>query len=117
VEEIGGLPTPGIGFGAGIERLVLSLELEGIGAEQPRLDVFFAVDGIGSALTAVYELRKGGISADSDHAGRSLKGQITYGQKHARATVVVEADRWTLRRAGELDVPVDDVAHLKELLT
>ena len=56
------------------------------------------------------------LLADSDHAGRSLKGQLTYGQKRARATVVVGADGWTLRRHGELDVPVAGVAELKELL-
>ncbi len=117
VEEIGGPPTPGIGFGAGIERLVLSLELEGITAEQPLLDVFFVVEPGQPALAAVYELRAAGIAADSDHAGRSLKGQVTYGQKHARATVIVGADGWMLRRQGELDVAVDGVDELKELLT
>ncbi|HEY5098766.1 MAG TPA: histidine--tRNA ligase [Gaiellaceae bacterium] len=116
VEEIGGPPTPGIGFGAGIERLVLSLELEGITADEPLLDVFFVVEPGQSALAAVYELRAAGIAADSDHAGRSLKGQVTYGQKHARATVIVGADGWMLRRQGELDVAVDGVGELKELL-
>ncbi len=57
VEEIGGPPTPGIGFGAGIERLVLSLELEGITADEPLLDVFLVVEPGQSALAAVYELR------------------------------------------------------------
>ena len=116
VEEIGGPPTPGIGFGAGIERLVLSLELEGITADQPLLDVFFVVEPGQSALAAVYELRAAGIAADSDHAGRSVKGQVTYGQKHARATVIVGADGWMLRRAGELDVTVRGLDELKELL-
>ena len=117
IEQIGGPPTPGVGFGAGIERLVLSLELEGITADEPLLDVFFVVEPGQSALAAVYELRGAGISADSDHAGRSVKGQVTYGQKHARATVIVGADGWTLRRPGDLDVAVDSVPHLKELLT
>jgi histidyl-tRNA synthetase len=116
VEEIGGMPTPGIGFGAGIERLVLSLELEGISAEVPLLDVFFAVDKGQSAFDAVYALRRDGISADTDHAGRSLKGQLSYGQKNARATVVVADGGWTLRRFGELDVAVKDIDHLKDLL-
>jgi histidyl-tRNA synthetase len=117
VEEIGGQSTPGIGFGAGIERLVISLQLEGIEADEPRLDVFFAAEEGQSALAPVYELRRAGISADHDHARRSLKGQLGYGQRRARATVVVGADGWMLRRAGELDVPVDGIDHLKELLT
>jgi histidyl-tRNA synthetase len=115
VEEIGGPPTPGIGFGAGIERLVLSLELEGITAEEPKLDVFFAVEPGRSALVEVAELRKAGIAADADQAGRSLKGQLTQGQRRARAVVVVSADGMTLRRPGELDVPVD-LEKLTELL-
>ncbi|HEY4411529.1 MAG TPA: histidine--tRNA ligase [Gaiellaceae bacterium] len=116
VEEIGGPPTPGIGFGAGIERLIMSLGLEGIHGQEQLLDVFFAVAEGHSALAPVYELRKAGISADFDHAGRSLKGQLTYGLKHASATVIVDGDRWTVRRSGELDVTVDGVDELKELL-
>jgi histidyl-tRNA synthetase len=115
VEEIGGPPTPGIGFGAGLERLILSLQLEGAEAEAPLLDVFVAVEDGQSAVAAVYELRKAGFSADHDHAGRSPKGQITYGQKHARATVVI-GDRWTVRRTGELDLVVDGIDELEELL-
>ena len=45
VEEIGGPPTPGVGFGAGIERLLLAIEDEGVATpEPPRIDVFFAVE-------------------------------------------------------------------------
>jgi histidyl-tRNA synthetase len=117
IEEIGGPPTPGVGFGAGIERLVLSLELEGIDAEPAALDVFLAVDG-GSreeALRVLGELRAAGLAADTDYAGRSLKGQLTQGARRARAIVVVGEDGMTLRRPGELDVVVD-VAELKDLL-
>jgi histidyl-tRNA synthetase len=113
VEEIGGPPTPGIGFGAGIERLVLSLELEGISADEPKLDVFVAGD---ASPALVKSLRDAGIAADTDYAGRSLKGQLGYAQKHARTTLVVEAATMTLRRPGELDVDVRDVPHLQELL-
>jgi histidyl-tRNA synthetase len=118
IEEIGGPPTPGVGFGAGIERLVLSLELEGIEAEPAALDVFVAVDG-GSreeALRVLGELRAAGIAADVDYAGRSAKGQITQGAKRARAVVVMGEDGMTLRRPGELDVAVD-VPELKDLLS
>jgi histidyl-tRNA synthetase len=116
VEEIGGPPTPGIGFGAGIERLVLSLELEGIAAAAPRLDVFVAREPGESGATIVKDLRAAGIAADTDYAGRSLKGQLGYGQKHANATLILDNSGWTLRRGGELDVTVRDIDHLKELL-
>ena len=85
-------------------------------AEQPLLDVFFAVEDGRSALAPTWELRRAGFSADFDHAGRSTKGQVTYGQKHSRATVILR-ERWTVRRSGELDVVVDGVDELKDLLT
>ena len=44
VEELGGPPTPGVGFGAGIERLLLALEARAATAEPPALDVFFVVE-------------------------------------------------------------------------
>ena len=106
VEEIGGPPTPGIGFGAGIERLLLSLELEGITAKEPQLEVFLAVEDEqhrDDALAALRELRAAGVSADTDYAGRSLKGQLTQGQKRANAVAIRTTDGWTLRRRGEQD--------------
>jgi histidyl-tRNA synthetase len=106
VEEIGGPPTPGIGFGAGLERLLLSLELEGITTDEPLLDVFIAVEDErerDDALAVLRELRKEGVSADTDYAGRSLKGQLTQGQKRANAVAIRTNDGWTLRRRGEQD--------------
>jgi histidyl-tRNA synthetase len=109
IEEIGGPPTPGVGFGAGIERLVLALELEGVTADSPAIDVFVAVDG-GSrvdALAVLAELRRRGIAADTDYAGRSLKGQLTQAQRSgARDTVIFGESSITLRRRGEQDVDV-----------
>jgi histidyl-tRNA synthetase len=115
VEAIGGPPTPGIGFGAGLERLLLALELEGIAAEPARLDVFFVVGDAApreQVLGAVAELRRAGISADVDYAGRSLKGQLTQaGRTRARTVVVVTGTDAAIRRegAGEQVVALDDV--------
>lgn len=79
VEEIGGPATPGVGFGAGIERLLLALEEEGLAdAEAPRLDVFFVVRDVADrrrVTTMLSEVRARGLSADMDYAGRSVKGQ------------------------------------------
>ena len=44
VEEIGGPPTPGVGFGAGLERLLIAMEDAGESAERAGIDVFFALD-------------------------------------------------------------------------
>jgi histidyl-tRNA synthetase len=116
VEEIGGPPTPGIGFGAGIERLLLSLELEGIGADEPQLDVFLVLEAPehrAELLAELTALRARGVSADTDYAGRSVKGQLTYAQKRARDVAIRGADGWTLRRRGEQD---RSGRSLKELL-
>jgi histidyl-tRNA synthetase len=89
VEEIGGPPTPAIGFGAGIERLVLALRDEGIEPpEQPGVDVFF-LRGDGTELAPMMALRRRGIRADTDYAGRSRKGQLTQAQR-LRAKRILE---------------------------
>jgi len=107
IEEIGGAPTPGIGFGAGIERLLISMEEAGFEAEQPSIDVFFAsedADARARMLPVVAELRRQGLSVDTDYAGRSLKGQLTQAQRlDAATTVIVEGDASVLRRQGADD--------------
>jgi histidyl-tRNA synthetase len=94
-EELGGKPTPGIGFGAGIERLLLSLgDVEA--GEAGEIDVFFVVDDGADrteVLAAMMELRRAGVASDADYAGRSRKGQLTQaGRLRAREIVVVDGD-------------------------
>jgi histidyl-tRNA synthetase len=116
VEEIGGPPTPGIGFGAGLERLVLSLELEAITAETPRLDVFLVLDDDGARdnlLQTMVALRRKGLSCDVDYAGRSRKGQLTLAEKRAKTVAIRGADGWTVRTRGRAD---RSGATLEELL-
>ena len=92
IEAIGGPPTPGIGFGAGIERLLLSLPETDVEAEG--IDVFFVADeGADRAAiaAAIAELRRRDISAGMDYAGRSVKGQWTQASRlGARRVEVVE---------------------------
>jgi histidyl-tRNA synthetase len=92
IEAIGGPATPGIGFGAGIERLLLSLG--DVEVEPEGIDVFFVVEegadrkAIAAALA---ELRHRGLSADMDYAGRSVKGQRTQASRlGARRIEIVE---------------------------
>jgi len=108
IEEIGGPATPGIGFGAGIERLLIAMEEEGIGASADAgPDVFFAVDGDaprGLVPSWLAALRRVGIAAETDYAGRSLKGQLTQARRLGAArTVVVGRDTATLRETGRPD--------------
>jgi len=116
VEEIGGPPTPGVGFGAGIERLVLALEHAGVDASPPAIDVFFALeDGASRERVArwLQQLRERGVACDTDYAGRSLKGQLTQAARlGAATTVLVRADGASIRRTGQADedVVLDDVS-------
>jgi histidyl-tRNA synthetase len=114
VEQIGGPPTPGIGFGAGLERLILALENEEREAETQRLDVFLVVDGAPRerVLSALAELRRAGVSGDTDYAGRSVNGQMTQaGRSGARTVVVARAEDAVIRRRGadEEVVRLDDL--------
>ena len=102
MEAIGGPSTPGIGFGAGVERLLMSIEERDLAPEQ--IDVFFVVtDGADRArvLSTIAQLRTRGVAADTDYAGRSKKGQLTQAARlHARTTVIVDGDGARIVRAG-----------------
>ena len=120
VEEIGGPPTPGVGFGAGIERLLISLEEEGVAeADAPGIDIFFALepDGPREPVTRwLAELRAAGVACDTDYAGRSLKGQLTQGARLGAATIVVVGlESATIRQAGSGDEVVSHDAVLGRL--
>jgi histidyl-tRNA synthetase len=116
IEQIGGKPTPGVGFGAGIERLLLSLDEEGIEPEATELDVFLAVHNAGDksrVLPLVQELRRTGLSAETDYGGRSLKGQLTHARRlGANAIVEWGPERSVVRRPGRADeeIPTAELA-------
>jgi histidyl-tRNA synthetase len=116
IEELGGQPTPGIGFGAGIERLLLSLEAAGVTTTPEEIDVFVALqeaDHKPRVLPLVQELRRRGLSAELDYADRSLKGQLTHARRlGARAIVEWRPESSTVRRPGQRDeeVPTAELA-------
>ena len=117
VEAVGGQPTPGIGVGIGLERLLLALEREGIEVDAPRLDVFVAFEDPSPrdrVLPHIAAWRAAGRSVDTDYAGRSMKGQLTQAQRLGAETVVVaRADgTYQVRRRGEDDRVVTDLSEL-----
>src|SRR3954467_1663208 len=118
VEEIGGPPTPGVGFGAGIERLHLAL------GERPvppiEIDVFFALEDDArrdDVLPLLARLRSAGRPADTDYAGRSLKGQLTQaGRLGAKTVVIAGTDGFRVRRQGEEERAVTTLEDVEALL-
>ena len=112
IEEIGGPSTPGVGFGAGIERLLLAVEDAGLDPPPPpSLGAFFVleVDAPRSEVLALMaDLRRSGVSCDTDYAGRSVKGQLTQASRsNAQLTIIVGAAKATIRRAGLEDDEVE----------
>jgi histidyl-tRNA synthetase len=113
IEEIGGPSTPGIGFGAGIERLLLSVGEREL--ETPHVDVFFVCEPAADrahVLPLLAELRRRGLRADIDYAARSVKGQLTQaGRLGADWTVIVDDGQATVREQGRQDwtVPLDEL--------
>ncbi len=80
VEEIGGQPTPAVGFAAGMERLLIACEELGIelGTEK-KVDVYIVTLGDAArkwGLSQLPKLRERGISTTMDYMGRSMKAQM-----------------------------------------
>ncbi len=119
VAEIGGPPTPGIGFGAGIERALLALEREGVTAEPRKVEVFFVVHR-GAPRTKVLhtmsQLRAKGVACDTDYAGRSPKGQLDYANRLGVPKIVIVAseEEASLRQHGRNDEQgtLDEILYL-----
>ncbi len=78
-EQLGGRPTPGVGFGMGIERLLLTLEREGVALPSERgPEVYIATAGAGAseALALADRLRGAGIATDLEVMARGLRAQL-----------------------------------------
>lgn len=94
IEECGGNPTGAVGFGLGIERLLLTLEAQnGKTVYVPDKDIFIGSigdNGFIKAQALSYELRKNNIKACCDTVGRSVKAQMKYADKiGAKYTVII----------------------------
>ncbi len=94
MEELGGPPIPGVGFGLGIERLLLTLEASGVQIPEPEpVEVFIAVMGDEAkafGLKLLRQLRRAGVCAEMDALARNIKGQFKYANRiQAKKTVVI----------------------------
>jgi histidyl-tRNA synthetase len=91
VEELGGPPTPGVGWAAGIERLLLASELEPEAEER----VYIALakpDTVATAFELAQRLRHDGIRVEIEQAGRSMRGQLKQADRIGARTTVILGD-------------------------
>jgi histidyl-tRNA synthetase len=108
IEQLGGEPTPGVGWAAGIERMVLASREE---SERLPVDVYVAVDGGDPrvAFRLVNELRGKGVRAQMEQAGRSLKGQLRHAGRVGADAVAIVGPESIRVRAGGSEVEVQGV--------
>ena len=94
VDEIGNKHVPAVGFGAGMERLIIVRDAENNAPLAPLMrDIFIGYRGNAAMMEAfkiVNSLRQVGISAESDHLQRSIKAQMKYANKiNARYSMII----------------------------
>jgi histidyl-tRNA synthetase len=112
VEQLGGPPTPGIGFGSGIERMLLACDAEGVFPGPDSVLDVFVVDTTGgsAARDLAQELRTAGIRTDRAYEGRSMKSQMkAAGRSGARVAVIVGE-----QEAAEKAATVRDLARAEQ---
>ncbi|MEG0238035.1 MAG: histidine--tRNA ligase [Clostridium sp.] len=129
IEEIGGPETPAIGFGMGIERLIMTIENEGIEIpNEPLVELYLASrgeEGAREAFKLAHALREVGVNAEINHAGRSFKAEMKYANKiDAKFSVVLGDDELNTRIArfkrmsdGEqFELSLEDLDKIKEVI-
>ena len=87
IEELGGPPTPSLGFGSGINRVLLAMEAQGVQIPTPApCDLYIGSTDPEAAAVAeklALQLRKSGFWVEADIMGRSVKAQMKYANKLA----------------------------------
>ena len=93
IEELGGAPTPAVGFAAGIERLLIVMEQTGVQIPQPKKPTVYlaGMDDAcrNKAFALACALRANGVNAEIDHMQRSVKAQFKYADKIGAKYVAV----------------------------
>ena len=125
VEQLGGPAAPGMGWAAGIERIMLAGDGLGAGrgggAHAPKpLELFVALDGPreelrGAAFGLVGQARSAGLTAQLDLAGRSLKGQLGHADALGARFVAIVGDARTVLKdmqgGGQQELATNTVVH------
>ena len=129
IEELGGNPMPALGFAAGIERLLLTLDAQGIEIPAPApCDIYIASMGEQAhkkASQLANTLRKSGMYAEFDVVGRGLRAQMKYADKlGARFSIVLGDDELeksvgrlkNMQSGDQTEIPLDEESFAKEFI-
>jgi histidyl-tRNA synthetase len=96
VENLGGRPTPGVGFGSGLERLLIALEAQGAQLPHPAKPLFYLIYHGEAAREAqwklLHELRAHNIPADMDLSNRSVKAQFKLSDRESATHCLILGD-------------------------
>ncbi len=105
-QELGGPALPSLGFGMGLERLLMILEAKGASMPAPpRPELYLAPMGaaaVRECFAIASRLREGGVSVEFDVAGRGLKAQMKYADKLGARYVIVVGDNELAEKQGKL---------------
>lgn len=121
IEELGGKPTPSLGFGMGIERLMMVMDAQGVEVPKPpECDLYIASFDEKSAIKAfelVQGIRDSSLIAECDIVGRSIRSQMKYADKiNAKFVIVIGEDELKENKAkirnmkthAEKEIPLDE---------
>jgi histidyl-tRNA synthetase len=116
IEQIGGPPTPGIGWAAGVERMLLTAST--IAPAEPALDLYVGYAGDGhrtAAFRLAADARRAGLTARLELAGRSVKGQVKQADRAGARYVAILGDEGTslkdMETGDQHTVEADTVMH------
>lgn len=116
VEQLGGPRTPGIGWAAGIERMLLAGTPPA--AAKPALDLYVCMQepvARARAFELLCQARTAGLSAEMEMAGRSLSGQLKQADRHGARFAAIVGDRETTLRdmqdGGQSEIAAETVVH------
>lgn len=96
VEMLGGRPTPGVGFGSGLERLLIALDAQGAQLPRPAKPLFWLIALGDPARVAQFQLlrdlRSAGLCADMDFSPRSPKSQFKVADREKATHTLIRGD-------------------------
>lgn len=124
VGQLGGTPTPAVGFGMGMERVLLVAQNQGVKFPEPSPFDLYVVSAGEKAYDAAYKLtsdiRGYGMKADCDHMGRSVKAQFKYaGKLNVRyvATIGDEELETNTVRLKEMASGIEETVNINDVKT